>query len=187
MHCFAVNFDLRNIEGKPVNLPFPLVNRIGIREDLIHYYHEMVFAWMDRRPLYKMKVRALFMLILQRLYELTVYNIDTAAGDIRVQKVTRYLTAHFSEKILIKHMAEMVGLNEVYFGVLFKQEVGMTMNQYLNRIRIRQAEAMLRSGRTSVEEAADCCGYSDVSHFYKNFKGVCGFPPSACIPKKSIL
>jgi AraC-like DNA-binding protein len=187
MHCFAVNFDLRNLEGKPVNLPFPLVNRIGIRKDLIHYYREMVFTWMDKRPLYKIKVRALFLLILHRLCELKVYNIDTTARDFRVQKVTRYLTAHFAERMLVKQMADLVGLNEAYFGVLFKQETGSTMNQYLNRIRVRQAESMLRSGLTSVEEAADCCGYSDVFHFYKHFKGICGFPPSACIPKKRIL
>ena len=184
MHCFAVNFALKNSKGKDASLPFPLISHIGVREDLIHMYNELNFAWIDRQPGSMIKIQALFLLILYRLYELMADTIDVTSIDFRVNKVIRYIVSHFSEKITVKKMAELVDLTSVYFGTLFKREVGLSMNRYLIKIRIKKAENLLRSGEFKVSEAAEQCGYDDTFYFYKHFKEICGIAPSECIPKK---
>ena len=191
MNCFAVNFSLKTsnpnpeIEAAPL-LPLPLVSHVGLKEDLIHLFHEMVFAWIDRQPLYAYKVRAYFMLVLHRLFELILYNIDSTITDIRIRKITRYISSHYAEKISVRKMADMVGLNPVYLGALFKQETGMTLNHYLVKTRVRNAKNLLRSGEYKVSTVAELCGYCDVYHFYKQFKQICGISPSGYIPKKDI-
>jgi YesN/AraC family two-component response regulator len=130
-----------------------------------------------------MKTRALLMLILHRLAEITLYNIDALPGDYRIIKATRYIALHYSEKLLVKNLAAQVHLDCVYFGQLFKRETGMTVHQYITQIRVRNAENMLQSGSHKVHEIAEYCGFSDVFHFYKAFKGLRGFAPSRCIPK----
>jgi AraC-like DNA-binding protein len=184
MSCFAVNFNLKNLKGERARLPFPLISHIGEREDLVHLFHELVFIWMDRQPLYIIKTRALLLLILHRLFELIILNTNSTAGDYRIQKVTHYIAVHYSEKITVHKMADMIGLNPVYFGALFKRETGMTMNRYLIRTRVRSAENMLRSGEYRVGETALRCGYNDIFHFYKQFKEICGVSPSELIFKK---
>jgi AraC-like DNA-binding protein len=184
MQCFAVNFRLRDPQGRDIKLPFSLISPIGHREDLIHLFQEFVFTWMERPPGYLIKAHGMFLLILHRLYELLVYNTDSETVDFRVKKVARYIAAHYPEKISVKDMAAMTGLNAVYFGALFKQETGLTMGRYLINTRIRNAENMLRSGEYKVGEAAELCGYNDTFHFYKQFKQVCGIAPSECVPKK---
>jgi AraC-like DNA-binding protein len=48
------------------------------------------------------------------------------------------------------------------FDHLFKRETGMSIHQYINKVRTRNAENMLKSGNYKVEEIAEHCGLSDV-------------------------
>jgi AraC-like DNA-binding protein len=185
MKCFAVSFKLINLNGASARLPFRLVEHIGLREDLIYLFHELVFTWMDRQSGYIIKTRALFMLVLHRLFELLIYKVDSSIGDSRVRKVLHYISDHYAKKITVKKMADLAGLNTVYFGAVFKQETGMTLNKYLIRTRIMNAKTMLLSGKYKVSEAAVKNGYNDINHFCKHFKEICGFSPSAYIPKKN--
>jgi YesN/AraC family two-component response regulator len=125
------------------------------------------------------------MLILHRLSEIVLFNIDSVPGDYRIKKISSYISMHFAEKLTVKTLAAMINLDITYFGSLFKKETGMTVHQYLTRIRVQNAENMLQSGNFMVKEVAEQCGFSDVIHFYKQFRLLRGFPPSRCIPKDS--
>jgi AraC-like DNA-binding protein len=185
MHCFAVNFSAYDITGTPARVPFPLISHIGLRRDLIRYFHELTTAWIEKEPGYLLRTRGLFLLILHILFEHIVYNIDSSNRDYRVKKICRHIATHYAEKLSVKKAAEATGLNPVYFGALFHQQTGFTLRQYVARIRVKNGENMLRSGEYKVSEAAEHCGYSDVFYFYKQFKRILGYAPSTCIPKRS--
>jgi AraC-like DNA-binding protein len=160
-----------------------MLSHIGLRQDVIDMFRELNICWTEQQNGYVMKARALLMLIIHRLSEIIVYDMDAEPGDYRVSKVTRYIALHYAEKLTVKNLARQVRLDMDYFGHLFKRETGMTVHQYINKVRIRNAENMLQSGNYKVQEAAEHCGFSDVFHFYKSFKALRGFPPSRCIPK----
>lgn len=185
MYCFAVNFSLNDMRGRPARLPLPLVSHIGEHEDIVHLFQELIFTWVDRQPLYLFKCRAQFMLILHRLFEIFLNNTGFSSIDYRIQKVIRHMAKHYSEKLSVQKMAEILELNPVYFGTLFKQETGMSMKRYLMRIRVKNAENMLRSGEYKVGEIAERCGFSDGFYFYRQFKELYGISPSECIPKRN--
>lgn len=184
MHCFSVDFQLRNLKSRDANLPFPIISQIGRKEDLIHMFHDLIFAWLNKHPGYMLKSRGLLLQIIHRLLELIVYKTNSSVGDSRINKVIRYISVHYSERISVKMMSDMVGLNPTYFGALFRQETGISFNRYMIHTRIKNAENMLSSGEYKVGDVADACGFTDVSHFYKQFKEIKGFPPSHSLPKK---
>jgi AraC-like DNA-binding protein/mannose-6-phosphate isomerase-like protein (cupin superfamily) len=187
MSCFAAEFSLHSAAGGRVpHLPFPLINHIGIQDDLIHLFHELVYVWTDCRPFFSVKARGLLILILHRLMELIITEAPLTLDDSRIAKAVNYITRHYGERISVKELAGMSGLNAVYFGALFRREMGMTLNRYVIKTRIKNAENMLRSGNHSVGETARRCGYNDAWHFYKQFREVCGIAPSECIPKKNV-
>jgi AraC-like DNA-binding protein len=163
---------------------FPVVSRIGLRQDVINLFRELTVSWNERQRGYMLKTRALFMLILHRLREIIVHDVDSARGDYRINRITRYIGAHYTEKLTVKALARQVNLDEVYFGHLFKTETGMTVHQYMTRVRVHNAENLLQSGGYKIHEAAELCGFSDIFHFYKAFKALRGFPPSRCIPRR---
>jgi AraC-like DNA-binding protein len=185
MHCFSIDFRLRSENGALVKLPFPIVSRIGAKRDIISMFHTLYYTWRHKQTGYMLKTHGLFLLILHRFYELIVSNSDSTAGDFRIKKVIRHIAEHYAEKLSVEKMAQLAGLNTSYFGSLFKKETGMSVNQYVIKTRIKNAENFLVSGEYKVEEVAMICGFSDVNHFYRHFKLLMGSPPSYFLPNRS--
>jgi AraC-like DNA-binding protein len=184
MQCFSVDFILKNPSNQELLPPLPFKSPPGRHEDIIHLFHELSFTWVDKQPGYIIKSKGLFLQILHRFLEIIVYKTGSYTGDHRISKISSYITAHYSEHLTVKMMAKMVNLNPTYFGVLFRQTMGISFNQYLIHTRITNAEHMLNSGEYKVGDVAETCGFTDVSHFFKQFKLIKGFPPSHSMPKK---
>jgi AraC-like DNA-binding protein len=196
MHCFSVDFMLyttskfAGFRNSPTPtyqdapLPFPMVSQPGRHEDIVHLFHELVFYWEAKPAGYIIKTRGLFLQLYHRFLELVVYQNDPGITDSRIVKVVRYVTAHFAERITVKMMASMVGLNSTYFGILFKNETGTSFNRYLIQTRIRNAETMLSGGEVKLSNIAEACGFTDTAHFYKQFKMIKGFAPTNTLLKK---
>jgi len=183
MHCFSVNFDtLTGIKCPPPS--FPMVSNIGLKKDLIDLFREMTISWSNQEEGYIMRTRALLMLILSRLRDILLYKTGNTTGDYRINKAVNHIVIHYSDNLMVKDLAELVHLDKVYFGHLFKKQTGKTVHRYITQIRVRNAENMLQSGNYKVSEVAEHCGFSDVVHFYNSFRQIRGFPPSKCKPKK---
>ena len=55
-----------------------------------------------------------------------------------------YIHLHLHETIVVRELADMVGLNESYLSVLFKRETGVTLTEYVILKRMEAAENMLK-------------------------------------------
>jgi len=175
---FAANFHMHTLDGHTATVPLPLISSIGIHEDMISLYKKLNEEWLRRSPGYVMRVRASFMTLLQRYMAMLVYEVDTYRFDPRVKAAIRYITDHYAESIHITEVAKVVSLNPVYFGALFKRETQMAFRDYLNMLRLNQAEDMLRTGEWNVTEVALRCGFGDVFYFSRLYKKHKGIPPS---------
>ncbi|MCL1987552.1 MAG: AraC family transcriptional regulator [Firmicutes bacterium] len=177
--CFAINFHM----DTKVRPKLPLISNVGIQEDIIAYYKRLNEDWLRRPPGYIMKTKAHFMLILQRFLEMLIYEVDTFNFDHRVKIAIRHITENYSEPITINQVADLVQLNPVYFGTLFKKETHMSFKNYLNMIRLNQAEDMLRLGKSNISEIALKCGFKDIFYFSRLYKQYKGISPSTIKPQ----
>ena len=176
--CFAANFNLISLEGEEITVPLPIHSHVGIHNDLIAHYRKLNEDFLAKSPGYVMRSRGRLMLIMQRFMEMLVYEVDTYKFDPRVKQAIRFITENYAEPLTISAVAAAVSLNPVYFGTLFKKETHVTFRDYLNTIRVNQAEDMLRAGKWNVTEVAAHCGFSDVFYFSRLFKKHKGIPPS---------
>ncbi|MDR1073309.1 MAG: AraC family transcriptional regulator, partial [Treponema sp.] len=183
MHCFSVNFTLKNTAGQKVDIPFPPVSDIGLKNDLVRLFNDLVYTQTERQSGYGIKCRGLLLLIIHRLLELTVYSANALCEDYRIQKTIRHISQHYAERLTVKKLSAMAGLNAAYFGVLFKRATGLTVNRYIAVTRVQKAKNLLQSGGCTVQDAAEYCGYCDIFHFYKQFRSIIGVPPSRYIPQ----
>lgn len=181
VESYCINGMIRNIDGEDINLPFPMVSKIGVQKDIISLYSDLTCVWHLRDPGYHLKARAIYLMILQRYLQLIVYQKDTNITDKRIKKALHYMTTHYQEPLSVQKMAELVNLSNMYFGNLFKQETGMSFHKFLTSIRLNRAEDMLYSGEYKINEIADACGFSDVFYFSRLFKESRGFAPSNVI------
>ena len=177
--CYAVNFALHDAHGEEMDVPLPICSNVGIYNDVITHFNRINENWLSRGSGCNMRIRAHFMLILQRFMAMLVYDADYYQFDPRVKQAIRFLTERFSDHLTISQVAEVVSLNPVYFGALFKKETHMTFRDYLTTIRLNQAEDMLQTGKWNVTEVAQNCGFTDVFYFSRLFKKHKGIPPSS--------
>ncbi|WP_179032079.1 helix-turn-helix transcriptional regulator [Paenibacillus kribbensis] len=184
MHCYPFNFHWA-APYNDVRLPFGYVSKKMITKEILDYIREFKQVWMNRQPFYTFQARALFELILHRLLS-NDHLLSATTMDPRIQKATYYINEHYSDDITVGILAEQANLNTVYFGKLFKETTGSTCKEYLNRIRINNAEMMLSSGDFNVSETAERCGFHDISYFSNLFKMMRGYSPSSARKKQEL-
>lgn len=71
-----------------------------------------------------------------------------------------------------------VNVSESHPFRTFKKETGMTVTQYIARLRCQNAAELLRNGDDSIQEIAAFVGYLDGNYFVKVFKKWFGVTPS---------
>jgi AraC-like DNA-binding protein len=177
MHAYPFNFYWADPYNH-IRLPFEVVTKRAVTKEILGYIREFNQVWMSKQPFHWFQSRALFELIIHRLLS-NHYRQSTAQLDPRIKKLTAHLAEHYSEAATIHEWADKLNLHPVYLGRLFKQYTGTTFKEYVNRIRINNAEMMLSAGDFTVTEAAERCGFYDISYFSKVFKELKGYPPSS--------
>ena len=82
----------------------------------------------------------------------------------------------------------MCSITPGYFRSIFKSFYGVSPKSYINGLKIARAKELLASGMYSVTEAAVMSGYTDMSHFSREFKKVVGITPkNYCGENTSLL
>ncbi len=96
----------------------------------------------------------------------------------RVERTASILRSHLTDPPDIEALGTQVGCSSFYLSRLFSKEMGMTIPQYLRKVRIERAADLLLAGRHNVTEAAMEVGYSSLSHFSKAFCTTIGCCPA---------
>jgi AraC-like DNA-binding protein len=103
-----------------------------------------------------------------------------AGGNALVQRIVHYLSTQYAEPVSIELMAATLGFSRAYLSRVFKRHTGMTPVAFLLRLRIDHARRLLRE-RTelTVEQIAASVGFQDPLYFSKQFRRICGMPPTS--------
>jgi two-component system response regulator YesN len=96
-----------------------------------------------------------------------------------IEKVRLVMDQRYAENLQVGDIAKQVFLSPTYLCLLFKQETGETINEYLTKVRIEKAKELLSDPRNKFYEVCYTVGYSDPSYFSKLFKKYTGVTPSA--------
>jgi ABC-type sugar transport system substrate-binding protein/AraC-like DNA-binding protein len=98
--------------------------------------------------------------------------------ESQVERIIRYVNRNFSEPLSLKTLSCQFDLSAPYLGRLFHREVGKSFTTYLNELRLRKAEELLRYTTLKASEIAKRTGYANVNYFYTLFKQYKGCYPS---------
>ncbi|MFZ5866065.1 MAG: helix-turn-helix transcriptional regulator [Thermodesulfobacteriota bacterium] len=100
-------------------------------------------------------------------------------GDVeRLQKARSILEEEFADPPSLFVLARRVGLNDFKLKRGFKAIFGTTVFEYVRRLRMDKARALLEIGDINVTQAAVEAGYSSFGHFAAAFKKRFGTLPS---------
>lgn len=102
---------------------------------------------------------------------------SVSASSELTKDVIKYLREHMTEPISLDEISENVGSSKYHMSREFKRMAGITIFDYLNVLRCKEARRMLQEG-ASVSEAAFATGFENLSYFSRCFKNHIGTLPS---------
>ncbi len=79
---------------------------------------------------------------------------------------------------MLDDIADALGCNKSYMCTLFKNDCGITINDYLNSVRIHKAAEYLTYTDKEISYICSLVGFRNVSHFNRTFKQYQSVPPS---------
>jgi AraC-like DNA-binding protein/ligand-binding sensor protein len=108
------------------------------------------------------------------------HAMEAAANEpAAVANAKRYVQARVDEPITLAQVVEHVRVSRFYFCKLFKRATGMTLTEYVTRIRIEKAKTLLVDPSLRISEVVYASGFGSIPRFNSVFKRHMGMAPTA--------
>lgn len=109
------------------------------------------------------------------------HAIEELAKRVREQKERRhtssyteqckdYVYGHYREKIYLDDIADTLGISSSYLSRLFKKETGISLQDFINDVRVEKAANLLRYSEVTLPGIAEYVNFPSQSYFGKIFK-----------------
>ena len=95
-----------------------------------------------------------------------------------IKKSLEWINSNYNWNITLNDAAKEVMLSPVYYGRLFKKNVGVSFTAYVLDFRLNKARHLLKDSMLNVREIANLVGYKDVNYFIRLFKKKYGVSPN---------
>lgn len=159
--------------GQPVFHPQNIANFLSIWE---HIYETANSTDHIRDMKINEGLNALLTLLMAQSW----HTDDTTTNSKKntLLDIKKYLDKHYPDKITLDNLSEIFYINKFYLTRIFKNQFGVTLNDYLLYVRITHAKQLLRFTDKTVETIGLECGMGSVHYFSRMFKKVEGMAPS---------
>ena len=106
----------------------------------------------------------------------------------RLRTVLDRINSEFADpELSVEVLAREASISKVYFRQEFKQYAGIAPREYIRRVRLENAQALLGTAVYPVSEVAIRCGFNSISYFSSQFKRMYGVSPSEYMKTKRFI
>jgi AraC-like DNA-binding protein len=106
-----------------------------------------------------------------------VDGLDHHSSPI-VVRICDFIADNFREEIDSADIAQAADIHPKYAMNVFKKSTGMTLNDYVNLMRLSYAQALLMQEEANVLQVAMDSGFGSLSAFNKSFRKIAGMSPT---------
>lgn len=92
-------------------------------------------------------------------------------------RIIEYVNSHYAEDINVEQIAKQLYLSRMRLTAVFKKYAGEGVNEYINKLRIKNANYMLSKGAT-ITEAAFASGFQSIRTFNNIYRKVMNMTPT---------
>lgn len=100
-------------------------------------------------------------------------------GDKKdIIRAKEYIEEHYRENLTLEVLASQIHMNTYYFSSFFKKNSGENFKDYVNKVRLKHAMALLVTTDKRTYEIADLVGFRDARSFSELFQRAYGETPA---------
>lgn len=126
---------------------------------------------------YETVVENALSIILAQIFEKLELEDVKKRNISAIQAILLYCSEHYNEDITLERIAENTHMSKYYISHIFSKEIGISMPEYINTLRIRDAESLLKQGEMSITEVAFAVGFNSLRSFNRHFFAQTGKTP----------
>ena len=141
-------------------------------EILLHYKEREV----RNISLHHFEVRCALRMLLLGFFHVLSENIQSGPKHEKL-RLLQYINKNLHKKITLSELSKVACLHPNYLCSSFHKRMGMTLFDYINKVRMQHALEFFRSGGMTVSEVAEKTGYSSIQAFSKKFRKYFGVSP----------
>lgn len=152
-------------------------NMIHLNQQEQAFIENIIFGMINEYSDDGRKGRALYFktLLLQLLLCAGRFIPEGSESELRpseqmFHQIIQFCIENYRGPLTLNQIAAHFFLSPSYVGRLFKKHTGFSFPEYLNTLRIREAQRLLRETDLKIIEVADQVGYINNTHFNRNFK-----------------
>jgi AraC-like DNA-binding protein/ligand-binding sensor protein len=148
---------------------------VDLRKAREAYFHTKVLTGKQyRATLRLLEIFARHLSILSN--QIAIENSD--AGPVAVTRAKEFIARNQDGALCLATVAKAVNTSTFYFCKLFKRTTGLTFTDYLARVRVEKAKALLLDRNRRVSEVAYDVGFQSLTHFNRVFRKIVGQSPT---------
>lgn len=110
--------------------------------------------------------------------QLSEFEYETRIGRMKkINMLLDYIHENYDKPISTSNLAKLHYVTESHLCRVFRQFVGMTILEYINRFRIEKSAILLANTDESISDIAQSVGYDNLNYFDRLFKKYKNMPP----------
>ncbi len=169
--CYAINFDA-DIDCEPFTISFRSTDA------LFKLFKEADLLFKSQTPFCEVGIKRILYEIIALTGKEYEKKYTPKSFDKILKPALEKIKASFNDNSLdVSHLARLSGVSEAYFRRLFLNKYGISPKEYIINLRISYAKSLLSTGALSVSRVALMCGYSEPTHFSREFSRRVGVAP----------
>lgn len=106
-----------------------------------------------------------------------VYSAQDARKITQIRPAINYIDANFDKQVSLGDIAHAAHLSVSRLAHVFKEQMNITIIDYLTSVRIERAKQLLLATAQSCTEICFQVGYNNQSYFTRTFKDLVGMTP----------
>jgi two-component system response regulator YesN len=106
-----------------------------------------------------------------------VYDSQDAKKIRQITPAINFIDANYDKSVTLAEIAKASHLSGSRLAHIFKEQMGITIIDYLTGVRIERAKQLLLATEQSCTEICFQIGYNNQSYFTRTFKDIVGMPP----------
>lgn len=105
-------------------------------------------------------------------------SVPASSAELeRLQLTLDYLHQHYDSVVSLQELSDLTHLSREACCRSFRRMTGKSITEYLQEYRVTQSLPLIRSGRYSISQVAELCGFSNASRFAAAFRKRMGVNP----------
>lgn len=148
-----------------------IADELYVKEDVVFGSEQLVKTYLEQ----------LLILLVRKKLEIKPkrhFLIDEQDNTEIVAKIKNYIKEHLCDKINNKDICDFVGYGKTYISIVFHEQSGFTLNEYINKQKLKKAKELIRTSNMNIAEISDYLSFDNPHYFCRVFKKFCGMTPS---------